>query len=109
MSNLVHAKRALLGKWGTFAPFLGMSQPLHIVLFGTGLAYTAAMPRQLVWIVKQNFQGFGCSECDWVFQPSGALFGQSLDEMKRNYEAQRDKEFAAHLCAKHPKTHEAKA
>jgi hypothetical protein len=27
--------------------------------------------------------------------------GVSLDEMKRNYEAQRDKEFAAHVCATH--------
>jgi len=24
--------------------------------------------------------------------------GASLDEMKRKYEAQRDKEFAAHVC-----------
>jgi hypothetical protein len=99
-----------LGKWNAFARFLSMVQPLHIVLFRTGIRhYTAAMPRQLVWIVKQNFQGFGCSECNWVFQSSGALFGQSLDEMKQNYEAQRDKEFSAHVCAKHPKTHQAKA
>jgi hypothetical protein len=59
------------------------------------------MPRKLVWIERQNFQGFGCSECNWMFQPSGALFGASLDEMKQKYEAQRDKEFAAHVCAKH--------
>jgi hypothetical protein len=61
------------------------------------------MPRTLVWIQNQNFQGFACSECDWVFDPSGALVGESLDEMKRKYEAQRDKEFAAHVCAKHPR------
>ena len=61
------------------------------------------MPRMLVWIEKQNFQGFGCSECHWVFNPSGALVGESLDEMKQKYEAQRDKEFAAHVCAKHPR------
>ena len=59
--------------------------------------------RTLVWIEKQNFQGFGCSECNWMFNPSGALFDESLDEMKRKYEAQRDKEFAAHVCAKHPR------
>jgi hypothetical protein len=57
--------------------------------------------RKLVWIENQKLQGFGCSECDWVFNPSGALAGQSLDEMKRKYEAQRDKEFAAHVCAQH--------
>jgi hypothetical protein len=61
------------------------------------------MPRKLVWIENQNFLGFGCSECNWVFNPSGALVGQLLDEMKHKYEAQRDKEFAAHVCAEHPR------
>jgi len=61
------------------------------------------MPRKLVWIENQNLQGFGCSECGWVFNPFGALVGESLDEMKQKYEAQRDKEFAAHVCAKHPR------
>jgi hypothetical protein len=61
------------------------------------------MPRQLVWIESQNFEGFGCSECNWAFNPPGALVGESLDAMKQNYEAQRDKEFAAHVCAKHPR------
>jgi hypothetical protein len=59
------------------------------------------MPRTLKRIKRQNFQGFGCSECDWKFNPSGALAGDSLDEMKRKYEAERDKEFAAHTCAEH--------
>jgi hypothetical protein len=61
------------------------------------------MPRKLVWIENQNLQGFGCSECNWVFQTSGALLVESLDEMKQKYEAQRDKEFAAHVCVKHAK------
>jgi hypothetical protein len=61
-----------------------------------------AMPRKLVWIDKQNLQGFGCSECNWMFKPAGALVLESLDEMKQKYEAQRDKEFAAHVCVKHP-------
>ena len=51
------------------------------------------MPGKLVWNEKQNFQGFGCSECSWVFNPFGALVGESLDEMKQKYEAQRDKDF----------------
>jgi hypothetical protein len=58
------------------------------------------MPRTLEWIKRQNFQGFGCSECDWKFNPSGALAGDSLDEMKRKYETLRDKEFATHTCVK---------
>jgi hypothetical protein len=59
------------------------------------------MPRQRVWIENTNFEGFGCSECNWVFKPSGALIGETLDEMKEKYEAQRNKEFAAHVCDKH--------
>jgi len=59
--------------------------------------------RKLVWIENQNLQGFGCSECTWVFNPFGALVGESLDEMKQKYEAQRDKEFVAHVCAEHPR------
>jgi hypothetical protein len=66
------------------------------------------MPRKLVWFESQRFQGFGCSECGWVFKPSGEVVGESLDEMKRKYETERDTEFAAHVCAKHPKSHEGK-
>jgi len=59
------------------------------------------MPRKLEWIKSQNLHGFGCcSECNWNFKPSGAFAGDSLDEMKREYEAQRDKEFAVHTCVK---------
>jgi len=59
------------------------------------------MTRRLVWVKTQDFQGYGCSQCAWVFQSSGALVGNSLDEMKQQYEAQRDKEFFAHICAEH--------
>jgi hypothetical protein len=38
-----------------------------------------------------------------MFKPSGVLDGESLDKMKQKYEAQRDKEFAAHVCNKHPR------
>ena len=38
-----------------------------------------------------------------MFKTSGALVGESLDEMKQKYEAHRDKEFAAHVCAQHPR------
>jgi hypothetical protein len=37
-----------------------------------------------------------------VFNASGSPAGNSLDEMKRNYERRRDEEFAAHACAEHP-------
>jgi hypothetical protein len=60
------------------------------------------MPRRLEWIKSQTFQGFGCSECAWKFNPTGPLAGDSIAEMKRKYEAERDKEFAAHVCQKYP-------
>jgi hypothetical protein len=37
------------------------------------------------------------------FKSSGPLVGDTLDEMKRNYERQRDEVFKAPVCAKHPK------
>jgi hypothetical protein len=66
------------------------------------------MARKLVWIETQNFQGFGCSQCSWMFKPTGVLVGESLDKMKKDFEAQLEKEFAAHVCVKHPKPTEAK-
>jgi len=62
-----------------------------------------AMRRKLIWVERQNFQGWGCSECAWVFNPSGSPTGKSLDEMKQNYAQQRDKEFTSHVCAGHPR------
>jgi len=60
------------------------------------------MSRQLVWIEQKSFRGYGCSQCDWRFKPSGSPMGASLDEMMRNFELQRDKEFVAHVCADSP-------
>jgi hypothetical protein len=59
--------------------------------------------RKLLWVERQNFQGWGCTECAWVFNPSGPPAGNSLDEMKQNYEQRRNKEFASHVCAQHPR------
>ncbi len=66
------------------------------------------MARKLVWIESQNFVGFGCSECKWVFKTTGPFVGRSLDKMKQAYEAERDKEFAAHACVQYPRIHETK-
>ena len=59
--------------------------------------------RKLVWLVHPNFQGWGCSDCAWVFNPTGPPVGKSIDEMMIQYQQQRDKEFAAHVCAAHPR------
>ena len=60
------------------------------------------MPSRLVWIDEKRFRGFGCSECAWVFSPSGSPAGNSFNEMMRNFELQRDREFSSHVCADHP-------
>src|SRR5271155_400326 len=62
-----------------------------------------AKRRTLVWVARQNFQGWACTECAWVFSALGPPVGNSLEEMKQNYEQRRDKEFAAHVCAQHPR------
>ena len=59
------------------------------------------MHRKLVWAERPNFQGWACTVCAWVFNPSGPLVGDSIDEMKMHYAQQRDKEFASHVCAEH--------
>jgi hypothetical protein len=59
--------------------------------------------RKLVWIEHDRFRGWGCSECAWVFSPSGAPTGKSFGEVVRNFELQRDKEFTLHVCADHPR------
>jgi hypothetical protein len=64
------------------------------------------MSRKLVWIEQQRFRGWGCSECAWVFNPSGAPIGKSFSESVRNFELQRDKEFTLHVCAQSPKSQE---
>ena len=61
------------------------------------------MSRKVVWLEQPRFRGFGCSECAWRFEPSGAPKGTSFDEMMRNFELQRDKEFASHVCADYPR------
>jgi hypothetical protein len=62
-----------------------------------------AMRRRMVWVERQDFYGWGCSACAWVFGTAGPPVGESIDEMKSHFEQRRDKEFASHFCAEHPK------
>jgi len=62
------------------------------------------MPRKLVWLEEDRFRGFACSECSWRFESSTPPTGKSFDEMMQNFELQRDKAFASHVCTDHPKT-----
>lgn len=66
------------------------------------------MSRKLIQIKGEEFLGFGCSECNWVFNSSVAFTGKTINEMKAKYVAQRDKEFAVHVCSDTPKSHESK-
>ncbi len=52
------------------------------------------MARKIIWVTTATFRGYGCSECGWVFTASGPLVGDTIEEMKRRYESQRDGEFA---------------
>jgi hypothetical protein len=47
--------------------------------------------------------GLGLLQCAWTFNPSGPPRGSDLDEMKQNYEHERDKEYASHACSNHPR------
>jgi hypothetical protein len=67
-----------------------------------------ALPREVIWIQEPHFVGWGCSECAWVFKPSGPPIGDSLQEMKENYVRLRDEESAAHVCAEHRKAKKAR-
>jgi len=63
-----------------------------------------ATGRKLVWVKREDFQGWACSRCAWAFNPAGPLVRESIEEMKTHYEAQRDQEFKSHVCAKHSGT-----
>jgi hypothetical protein len=73
-------------------------------------ACEGCMSRKLVWVEGQGVNGWeGCSECAWVFIPSGPPLGESLNERARNLDVQLSEEFAAHDCAEHPRVKTAKA
>lgn len=61
------------------------------------------MRRELEWVKISDFQGWACSQCGWLFDPSDAIDGNTIEEMKQNYERERDRAFASHFCQEHPK------
>ena len=69
----------------------------------------AEMQRKLVWVERQSFYGWACSECVWVFDTAGPPVGESVDEMTSHYEQRRDNEFTSHVCSEHPKTKKPKS
>jgi hypothetical protein len=67
-----------------------------------------AVMRQIVYIRTESAQVWACSDCAWTFDPVGPPRGSSLEEMKQNYERQRDKEYASHVCTEHPRAKSAR-
>lgn len=60
--------------------------------------------RKLIWMGEPHFLGWGCSECAWVFNPLGPPSGESIEDMKQNYEQQRAQGFLGHVCADYPRS-----
>jgi hypothetical protein len=46
--------------------------------------------RKMVWTERPNFQGWACTECAWIFNPTGALVGESIEFMKRRNRASKE-------------------
>ena len=57
---------------------------------------------EMVWVQRERFTGWACAGCAWEFHLSDIPAANTLAEIKQQYERQRDKEFASHLCAQHP-------
>jgi len=57
----------------------------------------------MVWVEAKNFLGWACSACAWQFHPSHIPTGNTLAEIKLQYEQERDKAFESHACPGHPK------
>jgi rubredoxin len=58
---------------------------------------------EMVWVERARFMGWACSECGWEFDPSHIPPGNTIAEIKQQYERERDEKFASHVCAAHPK------
>jgi hypothetical protein len=52
---------------------------------------------------KTEFSGLGLLGMRMGFQPFMAVGWQFHEEMKTKFGQERDKEFASHVCAEHPK------
>ena len=59
------------------------------------------MAREMVFVERERFEGWACSNCAWIFNESGPLGDKSIEEMKQRYEAERDKAFRSHVCVAH--------
>jgi rubredoxin len=61
------------------------------------------LAREMVRVKRERFEGWACSNCAWIFRGSGPLRDESIEAMKRQYEAERDNAFNLHVCVAHPR------
>jgi hypothetical protein len=61
------------------------------------------LAREMLWVEREQFHGWACSVCAWVFKTSGRLDDKSIEKLKQRYEAERDKAFKSHVCADYPR------
>jgi hypothetical protein len=59
--------------------------------------------RRMVLARSLLTESWGCSDCAWVFKATGPPEGNSIEEMKENYQKHRDQDFRIHICAKYPR------
>ena len=57
------------------------------------------MPRKLKFVKLPYFEGWGCSQCNWVFYPPDFIKGNTMNKITRQFELLRDQAFAAHPCS----------
>lgn len=62
-----------------------------------------SLAREMLWVEREQFRGWACSVCAWVFKTSGRLDDKSIEKLKQRYEAERDKAFKSHVCADYPR------
>ncbi len=60
-----------------------------------------AMRRELVWVERKDFWGWGCSKCGWVFKIAGPPSANGWTD-EEALQQRRHKDFASHVCAEHP-------
>jgi hypothetical protein len=57
--------------------------------------------RELIWQEEAGL--LGCSACGWVFRPGKPSPEKTPEEIAREFTLQRDRGFADHVCAEHPR------
>jgi hypothetical protein len=63
------------------------------------------MPRWLTWIADKNTHGWGCSQCEWIFELPSLL---ADPEARKAYDRLAASRFQAHSCTSYDEKKPAK-